>query len=66
MYLDKGRQAYMQQKLLNAEFASGAYRNAKIKISILTGHESTHKGAAQKFLLHVCLPSIIFSDSDRT
>jgi hypothetical protein len=27
----KGRQAYIQQKLFNAEFASGEYRNARDK-----------------------------------
>jgi hypothetical protein len=56
----------MQKNLLKAEFVSVSYRNAKIKISMLTGHESAHKGVAQELFLHECLPPIIFSDSDRT
>jgi hypothetical protein len=50
----------MHQNLLNAEFVSAAYLNAVLKRAGYPVHSSAHKGAAQVFLLHICLPSIAF------
>ena len=52
----------MRQNLLNAEFVSGEYPNAKIKTLCYPGHESAYKGVpahAGKLLPHICLPSIV-------
>jgi hypothetical protein len=51
----------MHQNLLNAEFAPVDYLNAEeYQPACYPSHSSAHKGAAQVFLLHICLPSIAF------